>query len=212
MGLGVSVGALAWLKTADAEGYEWVSKQLAIVNTVLAANNLAPHHEPDELPPLQSRALLDGFPYSFLHYLRRVYANVSQNPKWVPVEAANGEDPSADPAIDRELSVRMSSHLICHSDAEGFYVPVNFADVLYDDQMAGGMLGSTQTLMRELASIAPALGIALSASGELSDAEAERINGVTDDDGPWYRELTVWLTLYEACRLSLQHKTAISFG
>jgi hypothetical protein len=73
------------------------------------------------------------------------------------------------------------------------------------------MLGSTQTLMRELVSIAPALGISL-ASGELSDTEAERINEVTADDGPWYRELTVWITLFEACRLSMQHNTAISFG
>jgi hypothetical protein len=212
MGLGVSVGALAWLKTADAEGYEWHSRQLAIVNTVLLAHNLALHHEPDELPVLQSRATLDGFPYSFLHYLRRVYANVSQNPNWVPIEVTDDADPVDDPAIDYELSVRMISHLVCHSDAEGYYVPVDFADVLYDDQLAGGMLGSTQTLMRELASIAPTLGITLTASGELADAEAERINNVTDDDGPWYRELTVWLTLYEACRLSIQHKTAISFG
>jgi hypothetical protein len=129
MGLGVSVGTLAWLKTADTEGYEWHSKQLAVVNTVLTANNLAPHHEPDELPELQSHASLDGFPYSFLHYLRRIYANVSQNPQWVPVELTDGQDPSADPAIDRELFVRMSSHLVCHSDAEGYYVPIDFADV-----------------------------------------------------------------------------------
>jgi hypothetical protein len=66
--------------------------------------------------------------------------------------------------------------------------------------------------MRELASIAPALSITLNASGEMSDAEAERINDSAEDDGPWCRELTVWLCLYGACRLSLQHKTAISFG
>jgi hypothetical protein len=132
MGLGVSVGALAWLKTADAEGYEWHGKQLAIVNTVLLAHNLVPHHEPDDLPELRSRAGLDSFPNSFPHYLRRIYANVSQNPQWVPIEVADGEDRSSDPAVDRELSVRMTSHLVCHSDAEGYYVPVDFADVLYD--------------------------------------------------------------------------------
>jgi hypothetical protein len=212
MGLCISVGALAWLKTADAEGYEWHSRQLATINAVLSANKLAPHHEPDNLPELASRAALDSFPYSFLHYLRRVYANVSQNPNWVPVEVADGEDPAADPAIDRELFVKMTSHLVCHSDAEGYYVPVDFPDVLYDERLAGGMLGSTPKLMRELISIAPALGITLTASSELSDIEAERINNVTADDGPWYRELTVWLTLYEGCRLSSQHKTAISFG
>ena len=38
------------------------------------------------------------------------------------------------------------SHLLCHSDCEGFYLPIDFADVIVDakNQMriAGGLLGS----------------------------------------------------------------------
>jgi hypothetical protein len=210
MGLAIEVGSLAFLKTADAEGYEWTRQELAAVNTVLAEAGLPQHTEPDELPELASRAGLTSFPYSFLHYLRRVYANLDKNPQWRPVEVAEGDDPTKDPAIDHQLFVKMTSHLVCHSDAEGFYVPVDLAEPLVDDRLTGGILGSSQALQRELILIAPALGIKLT-DGQLSDAEAERISDAADEDAPWERELTVWIALYEAARLSIAHNTVIKF-
>jgi hypothetical protein len=38
---------------------------------------------------------------------------------------AEGEDPASGPAVDEELTLRMDSHLVRHSAAEGFDVPVD---------------------------------------------------------------------------------------
>ena len=130
-----------------------------------------------------------------------------------PVE--DGVDPSEDPVVE-DVLYSSQSHLVCHSDAEGFYVPVDFDEVLYsepdgDEQLAGGMLGSSYRLLDELVLVAPALGISL-VDGQLSDAEAERIGKLIDADQGLYREYVSWLRLYESARLSIAHKTAIVFN
>ena len=109
----------------------------------------------------------------------------------------------------------LDSHLLCHSDCEGFYLPIRFDDVLIDEtdeeRIPGGLLCSSYKLYEELASMAPYLGIRLQ-DGELSEAEIEKIRSdVTSESGLWI-ERGVWLTLFEAARLSIRHKTAICFS
>jgi hypothetical protein len=216
MGLAISVGTLADFLANDPEGAEWFEGDFEIVNQVLAAAGLPPHAEPRELPPLGSRAALDSLPYSFIHYLRRAYAHSVVTPGWKAEPVDDGFDPSEDPVIQAALD-EAESHLICHSDAEGFYVPVDFDEVLFseseseDEALTGGMLGSSYRLHDELVQVAPALGIAL-ADGQLSDAEAARIAAVAERDEGLYREYASWLLLYEMARLSIAHKTAIVFS
>src|SRR5262245_39591045 len=124
MGLAVAVGELADLLIHDEEGAEWLRASLAKVNAVLAEKNLPLHNEPEKLPKFDDdRTVLGGFPYSFLHYLRRAYAHWKQNPGKPITPCTPGEDPAADQAVDEE-SCMMDSHLLCHSDCEGFYVPI----------------------------------------------------------------------------------------
>ncbi|MFM9921807.1 hypothetical protein VLK31_02345 [Variovorax sp. H27-G14] len=216
MGLAISVGTLADFLENDPEGAEWFEGDFEIVNQVLAAADLPPHTEPRELPALDSRAPLDGFPYSFIHHLRRAYAHSVVSPGWKATPVADGVDPSEDPAIQEALDVA-ESHLICHSDAEGFYVPVDFEDVLFseseseEEELTGGMLGSSYRLRDELVQVAPALGIALT-DGVLSDEEAARIGALAEEDEGLYREYAAWLLLFEMARLSIAHKTAIVFS
>jgi hypothetical protein len=75
MGLSLSIGYLAWLKReeADPEAMTWLREELAHVNRVLRVNGLPEHIEPQELPEMVGRGL-SGFPYSWLHYLRRAVA------------------------------------------------------------------------------------------------------------------------------------------
>jgi hypothetical protein len=119
----------------------------------------------------------------------------------------------ADRFVDDAGSM-MSSHLLCHADNEGYYVPLAldapvFIDV--DDPLAGaGMIGSSQGLLDELRRVAPAIGIALEADGSLSDAEAARIFAVRDG-APFWREQIVWLSLHEACVASIASGAAIVF-
>lgn len=212
MGLSIVVGALAQAITDDPDGAEFLREAFDAANDLLRENKLPPHVEPEQLPPIISRCDLDGFPYSFLHNLRRVYANLEANPRWSPTGAGEEFDPDSDPVITNQ-ALRGESHLLCHADSEGFYLPIEFKDILIDEseRVPGAMLGSSHRLRAELIKIAPALGIRLDAQS-LSDAEADRINAATEEatDDLWI-ERTVWLALFEAARLSIEHRAAICF-
>lgn len=211
MGLAVVVGILGDELENDPEGVEWLRESFSSANALLSANNLPTHTEPETPIPESSRCSIEGYPYSFLHYLRRIYAHVARNPDWKLQEAREGEDPADDPVVEEE-TMQMQSHLLCHSDAEGFYFPVDFENIIFDDDesLPGGMLGSTHRLMKELVTLAPYLGVKLQ-SGELSDSEAMRLNGDVEKEGTFWIEKCVWLSLFEAARLSLKYKAAICF-
>lgn len=208
MGLAIEVGFLADQLEHDVEGADWFRSQMAIVNAKLTEAGLPAHIEPESLPALQSRAGLTSFPYSWLHHLRRIESNLVKDPQW-PVTPSPDDQPGDDPAVRDEMFM-MSSHLLCHSDAEGFYVPVAFDQLIFADDLAGGILCSSHRLQAELAAIAAPLGITLT-DGALGDDMADRINAADESSSPLFREYAVWLTLWEACRLSIEHRTAIVF-
>jgi hypothetical protein len=212
MGLAIEVGMLADLNVNDEEGAEWLRESLARVNEVLVENGFSPHAEPETLPIMSNRASVGSFPYSFLHYLRRVAAHVSRNADWKIATFAETDNPADDPIVT-DASAMLDSHLLCHSDCEGFYVPIDFPNPIFadEDRIPGAMLGSSQALMRELIAVAPSLGIGLSA-GRLSDEEAARIDEIVETEGPFWIEHMVWISLFEAARLSIEHKTAICFS
>lgn len=217
MGLSISVGSLAGelaSSGADPEHLEHLRSEIRAINALLLANDLPEHHEPETLPNDPLRADYLGFSYSRLHYLRRIYARAAEDKTWDPVPCPDGENPARDKAIDDQSSM-LSSHLLCHSDCEGYYVPIDFGEPLFaanQNAFAGaGILGSSQGLMRELIFVAPYLGIRLTASGILSDAEADAINTRINGSDPFERELLVWIALFEACRISIRYKTLIRF-
>ncbi|MFV0524027.1 MAG: hypothetical protein ACK5RL_05960 [Acidimicrobiales bacterium] len=212
MGLVVAVAVLDDVREADEEAYEYYRDQFARLAGFVAAEGYPGYTEPERIPvhlPVHEASIS----YGMLHGLRRVFAHVRNGETEVPALAA-GEDPAADPLIDRELSVRMDSHLVCHSDAEGYYVPVEFDDVLYPDgasEIAGGMVGSSYRLRDELLLVAPALGIDLGPDGP-TPAAAERLAGGRGDAShPLARERIVWWTLWVAAAASIGHGTAITF-
>lgn len=217
MGLAVSVGGLAYaIRHGYDEDADHFRRELAEVNRVLVANGRPPHVEPEVLPAFRDRSDAAGVgqPYSYLHYLRRAVAIARQAPaEFGPAPA--DYDPNTDPRIDRELCVRMDSHLICHSDCEGYYVPQDFPDPLYDldgDGLPGGILGSSQRALAELVQVAPLLDIKLRA-GELTDSEAARVAADCRAGGhPYEIERYVWLRLFERFQLSVEYGAAVSFG
>jgi hypothetical protein len=213
MGLAISVGILADLIIHDAEGADWVRRDFEKINEVLRENNLPEHHEPEKLSEIGKRRYGGGFPYSYLHYLRRVAAHSFQDENWKASPFPESEDPADDIVLDKEMYM-MHSHLLCHSDSKGYYVPIDFSDVLIDmsskKRIRGGMLGSTHKLMSELVQIAPALNIEVS-EGVLSDEEVKRISMIDYHNNELFREYIVWLTLFESARVSLESKTAIVF-
>ena len=216
MGLAIGVGELAEvLEYDDAESTAAMREMYDYMNEVLAEYGVPAHNEPESFPvELNSRAEIQGFSYSCIHYLRRFYAHLQDDPDWTPEPVAEGERATDDPVIEEEMTM-FSSHLLCHSDCEGHYAPIDFQEIVIDktenERIVGGMLGSSYRLREELIEIAPALGVKLE-DGELSDAEAERLNEEAETRDNFGIEKMVWLALYEAARLSIQYKTAIWFG
>jgi hypothetical protein len=212
MGLAISVGVLADLIENDPEGADWFREDMEQINLVLSELGLPTHVEPENLPSLNTRDTMGGFPYSFLHYLRRFYAHIKADSSRQPTPLLEGQDPvDDDPFYRQVMETDCDSHLLCHSDAEGYYVPIDFEEVIIDERIPGEMLGSSIRLMDELAKIAPHLEIPLS-NGYLSDETAELLAQEEEDSTPFWIERVVWFELYENARLSIEHKTAIQFG
>jgi hypothetical protein len=211
MSLSIDVGVLADLLAHDAEGAAWFEQSLATLNRVLASERLPRHVEPRVAPP-PPRSSLVSIPVAALHRLRRAYAHRRRDPAWIATPFPADADPADDAQVEA-LTEQFESHLLYHSDTEGFYLPIDFPDIVFsneEDDLPGGMVGSSHRLLDELRLVAPALGIAL-VDGALSDAEAARIDAL-DIAAPSWAEHAAWLALFEAARLSVAHKTAIVFG
>ena len=209
MGLAISTHVLAGLLGNDEQAAQSCRDRLAALNRVLEKHGLPAHVESETAGPVTARDHVDSFPYSFLHYLRRAYAYVHDDcvDDLCPVGPA--EDPTDDAVLETATSA-FASHLLCHSDAEGFYVPIAFTRVIADDDLAGGLLGSSQSLLAELVAVAPAIGIELTGATLSDEAAAALV--AEDETGPYARERLVWLTLFEQARVSIANNTLIEFG
>lgn len=208
MSLSISVGILADLLVNDPEGAEWVRSDFAIINDLLHRRGLPRHEEPASLPRLDDRSGLVGCPYSYLHHLRRFYARRIHRPDQVPPPGVHGEKPAHDPILNEVSSPK--HHLLWHSDCEGYYLPIDFPEVLEGEGITSAGVGSSVRLLEELILISRPLGILLR-DGHLSDGDASTISN-EDDAIPYSIERQTWLALYEAVRLSIGHRTAIHFG
>lgn len=207
MGLAISVGFLAFLQQdgaeEDQEETEWFRAELEGLNAVLVENGLSAHTEPEELPELEFHGLHE-FSYSTLHYLRRAYAYLQEG---LPIP--DGDLTPEHDALILDQSSMLDSHLLCHSDAEGYYGPQDFADPIFDEALTGGIVGSSQALARELLGLAPSLKIEL-VEGKPSEATLVMLSEV-NDEAAHYREKLVWLALWEATRASIEHGALIVF-
>lgn len=216
MGLSIEVGSLAYLiEEGDHEGADYLREQVQHINAAmdLLEDEIAKHQEPENLPQaeLNGRANCISFPYSFLHYLRRLYILVQTEQT---IKPADDEDVYA--GIDETLIDELSeeSHLLGHSDAEGFYLPndFDFPFMNFDepDSIAGAIVGSSVGLQQELVTLAEALDISLDDT-KLSDKEVAKLHAEIEAESDFYIEKLVWLALFEASRLSIKHHTMIQF-
>lgn len=215
MGLCITVGLMAYNRT-DKEVCASLRQEFKEVNRLLKSNHLPQHKEPATLPelPYRKRTVI-GQPYGNLHHLRRAVAYALRGHEKLP--DFGDADPVKDDLYDRVL-FSFASHVICHSDGDGFYVPVDFAEPLYDDLddgdphcITGSILGSSQGAMRELVKVAPLLGIRLR-GGKLSNREFARLDALSHARSSQGTALHVWLNFYEAAQLSIEYNTAIVFN
>lgn len=154
------------------------------------------------VPPV--RSAVRGFPASWIQDLKRIVALVETGAPVTPADCRGVHERGQ--ALVREEAAMLSSHLICHSSAEGYFVPVDLSSPVFLPEgsgvAGGGVVGSSQGLMRELRRCADDLGITLDDDGTLGDAEAARVAALPDEH-PFAVECVAWLALHEASRTSM---------
>lgn len=214
MGLAIGVGILAQTRGGGLKkAQEKFRADLSQLNEVLTEAGLLAHEEPESFErSIKLRATVTSFPYSWLHNLRRFAAHVMRDPRWVPSPLEPGEDPAADPVL-HQMYRGLSSHLLCHSDREGYYIPQVFEKPFLDPshRLRGGTLGSSQKLREELLLLIDPLEINVDQEGNLSDEDAKKIASQRPTEAPFAVERLVWLALYEVARVSIAKETAIVF-
>jgi hypothetical protein len=108
----------------------------------------------------------------------------------------------------------MDSHVICHSDCGGFYVPMDFPEPLYDDRddsVIGGIVGSSQRALQELIQAAPLLGIPIRDEA-LTDEDAIAISHEEEGHNPVWIERHAWLYFFARLCESIALRSAVVFG
>lgn len=234
MGLAIVVGTLADLKLHDPEGCEFLQLDFEAINSVLEHVGLPKHEEPAECEIWDA----DGYGYMGLHALREVAGMLWKDLPIPRDRVLTGEDiPHSSELFDKSmpylgtqnegiLSKSPEStpppfiHLLTHSDAQGYYVPIDFPipltpDVIEDETAHIWPLGSVPRLKAELQEIAAALGVPddlTHDNKELSDL----VDGkeAAPDDALWKAQAIATyslLILREACQMSEKTGAAISF-
>jgi hypothetical protein len=228
VGLSLCVGCVTDLKVDDPEGAGVYSEYFSFVGHVMAGAGLPPHLEPSDCEVWSAQM----FGYSGLHYLRRIAAHIDAA---LPLPPPGDDRSSSDPILESYFSnvigkepgvllrlfkkqprfARSFDHLIVHSDAEGFYVPQDFSEVLFADdrKLPGGMLGSVPRLLAELDRLANILGVP-----DDLHSEAEELWEAADSPGAgdalWQKygiESFSCVVLREACHKSLATGAALVF-
>ncbi|MEV0695699.1 hypothetical protein [Streptomyces sp. NPDC050388] len=208
------MGLLYDLARNDAEGFDHHRRAFARLGQALMAKGIS-WHEPEITDPPCAHTFFGGFPYSYLTQLDRILVLTNRGEPVTPAAAVSRLQYDRDcKKIDDEMSM-LSSHLLCHSNTAGYYVPVDFHDPLFLPDEAevegGGMVGSSHRLLAELSDIAPSLGINLDDEGALSGSgEAGPVVGLAADR-PFETERFAWSLLYRACLASIAGGHAIVF-
>jgi len=228
MGLALEVGFLADLLGNDEEGVQDIKEEMQKLNSYLSSIGQPLHIEPEDCPVYST----EMFGYAGIHYLRRIAAHLDIRNT---LPAPGDEDADKDQVLEEYFALlhktsasfvsrlfnkkqlkRNFDHLIFHSDAEGYYLPRDFSDVLFPPalfQIPGGMIGASQQLLTEMEKLAEALELPLDL-----DPESEEVWLATDSQGEgdvkWKRygvESFTCLRLYRAAQHSLKYGAAINF-
>ena len=228
MGLCLEVGILADLRDNDEEGYHYYRGQFRGLNSDLQRAQLPEHLEPEDCEVWSC----EMFGYSGLHYLRRLAAHLDLTGQ---LPRPGGDDASKDPLLERyhqhangvkawfmsggdkkQDFQRRFDHLILHSDAEGFYLPIDFPSVVYPEPelgIAGGIVGSSQSLLRECQRIAEELQIPTNLN-ETSEELWEAADSQGEGDLTWQRygiESFSCVCLIRGSLKSIETKAALVF-
>lgn len=217
MGVGIDIFNLA--QDGDPELIQDVKKEIDAINGVLRQAGIDTFTEPEKIPgciKTSEQFLSASIPYSWLHRLRRAIAlqrfhsNDDDSKKYML--GADIDDAKVEELVLDETSI-FECHAICHSDCEGYYVPVKFPgnEVLFPPASTGlpSPIGSSVSLLSELDAVAPSLGIQISPEGTFGDTGDKEKGTINDGVNVAIQALRV---LYPIVRHSVKYGSAIRFN
>jgi hypothetical protein len=194
------------------------AEEIAAYDKALGAAGLPPVPVHGYMPGLSGDvAPVAGFDYDALHFLRRAHLLRLCGLEVTPVDELGGD---YEQLLEMFETAAQQSHLVWHYDHAGAYVPLDFPVPVSDEELLAGSgpLGSSHGLLRELAAVAPAIGID-PANPPLPPAPPQRPTRLDEpaarpayDDSPFARERHVWLGLHTAATRSLAQGSMIMFG
>lgn len=213
MGLGITVGMLCDQARNDPEGFEIHRGEFDQLTQALAAEGIE-WREPEVIHTEAGHDFSGGFPYSYLAHLRRVFTLAQLGEPVTAVSRVSDEQYAADQEKVADESTMFASHLLCHADYAGYYIPVGFEDPLFLPEETGvagaGMVGSSQRLLAELVGFAASIGVRIGEDGVLNTVEEAVAAGFADAEA-FDAERYAWTALYEACLASVESGHAIVF-
>ena len=205
MSLSIQTVSKNTYKTID-EDYPY-EQDLTSINSLLQKEGAQQFVETSSKEASESRCAYSSFPEVFYAILCRLvaygYAGISELP---PLQ--DGDSIYEDEILEEEMYM-LRSHIISHSDSEGYFVPTEFAEPIIDDLARGGAVCSSYAAIKELIGCASLIGINLDGNF-VSDDEANNINS-TPQEHPYFAERIAWFTLYEAMRISIQSNSLVVF-
>jgi hypothetical protein len=187
-------------------------REFETINRLLVKEHLEPL-DPNTISNRASAPRFHAiFPASAFYELCEFYACIASNlgftlpytPEQAQTLASEVED----------IATSLTNHLICHSDHDGYYLPREFDELIFDSsrQVTGEFLGSSPRLLKQLSELAPHLQIQLE-NGQLTDAELERIKTPPHVTENMFATLQmVWLALFECARVSVETGAWVVFN
>lgn len=242
MGLTLAVGFLSQAaREEDEADLAEIKKPYEALNEILMSYGLPEHNEPLDIPENDLfEAKMWG--YVGLHYVRRMAAHLACEGR-LPSPGTHQDAPTDDPMIGRLIQMLLEAyktrhgkrrlfpfsfkskapstppyeHLLCHSDADGFYVPQNFEHVLFDSEESrpgiGGMVGSSVRLLEECLTLAEAISLPPDMDHENEEFWTNVENPPSSGE-PWQiygLESFGLIRLIHGCRRSIQHQAVLLF-
>ncbi|MDZ4834899.1 MAG: hypothetical protein SGJ27_14065 [Candidatus Melainabacteria bacterium] len=146
--------------------------------------------------------------YGNLHKLRGFAAHIEFNGGTPTVEDQAANYPLLRNIYEGELITKQFQHLIEHSDSDGFYLPIDFAEpfpLVIDETL--NSCGSSFQLLNELNQIGPVLF-----GDSLAELKGPEIFWTLDDFDPWVVEKLVWTRLRWLVRNANKQNLVMTFG
>jgi hypothetical protein len=214
MGLGISVGMLCDQARNDPEGFEAHRDAFEQLAQALAAEGIE-WREPEVIHTVAGHDFSSGFPYSYLAHLRRAFTLAQLGEPVTAASAISDDEYARDQEKVADESTMFTSHLLCHADYAGYYIPVDFEDPLFlpeETNVAGaGMVGSSQRLLAELVGFAASIGVQLDENGAPNTTEEAMAAAGLADAEAFDAERFAWTALHGACLASVESGHAIVF-